>query len=194
MEKIDVARMETDVQCRFDYLSKFLKFTKDDISVLNKIAPTIVPLLPTVVDAVYGNLFSFDVTKGIFANNKVHFKGDATTTPGSLDLTPERITFLKDMLATYLKKVLTESQWDKNFLEYLSHLGKVHANKAEAGNVNINYTFMNATLGFAQHILLNALLGNDLGLDDNTKKAAILAVNKFFWIQNDFFTMHYIPH
>lgn len=194
MEKIDIAQINTDVECRFKFLSNFLKFTKDDISVLNKIAPTLVPLVPTVVDAIYGTLFSFDATTSVFANNKVHFKGNATSTPGGLDLTPERITFLKDMLGTYLKKVLTQSEWDKNFLEYLSNLGRVHANKAEANNVNVSYTFMNATLGFAQNILINALLSNDFGLDEGTKKAAILAINKFLWIQNDFFTMHYIPN
>ena len=194
MEKINLAQMNTDVQARFDFLSKFLKFTQDDISLLNKIAPTLVPLVPTVVDAIYGNLFAFDASKSVFANNKVHYKGETTSAPGTLDLTPERITFLKDMLATYLKKVLTQSQWDKPFLEYLSNLGRVHANKAEANNVNVSYIFMNATLGFAQHVLVNALLTADLGLDNATKTAAILAVNKFMWIQNDFFTMHYVPN
>ena len=194
MEKVDAAQLNTDVQYRFAYLSKFLNFTKDDISVLNKIAPALVPLVPTVVDAIYGNLFSFDITKRIFAEHKVHFEGNTTTSPGSLDLTPERITFVKDMLAVYLKKVLTQADWDKGFLEYLSHLGKVHANKAESKNVDVSYIFMNATLAFGENILLNAILTNNLGLDENTKKAAILAINKFFWIQNDFFTMHYIPH
>ncbi|CAF3261686.1 unnamed protein product [Rotaria socialis] len=194
MENINAAQLDTDIQYRFAYLSKFLNFTQDDISVLNKIAPVVVPLVPTVVDAIYGNLFSFDITKSIFANNTVHFKGNTTTTPGSLDLTPERVTFLKDMLGTYLKKALSQSEWNKEFLDYLSHLGKIHANKAASGNVNISYIFMNATLGFAQHVLLNALLTSDLGLDEGTKIAAILAVNKFFWIQNDFFTMHYISN
>jgi hypothetical protein len=194
MESIDLARMNTDVEYRFAYLSKFLNFTKDDISVLNKVAPTLVPLVPTVTDAIYGNLFSYDASKKIFATHKVHFQGNATATPGGLDLTPERITFLKDMLGGYLKKVLTQSQWDKGFLEYLSNLGKAHANKAESNNIDVSYIFMNATLGFAQNVLNNALLSNNLGLDDSTKKAALLALNKFFWIQNDFFTMHYIKN
>jgi hypothetical protein len=194
MEHVDAAKLNSDIEYRYAYLSKFLGFTQGDISTLNKIAPALVPLVPTVVDAIYTNLFAADVTKSIFANHKVHFTGTMTTTPGSLDLTPERITFLKEMLATYLKKVLTQATWDKAFLEYLSNLGKVHANKAAAKNVDVSYVFMNATLGFAQNVLLNALLTKDVGLDAAGKTAAILAVNKFFWIQNDFFTMHYIPH
>ncbi|CAF2528546.1 unnamed protein product [Rotaria sp. Silwood2] len=194
MEAIDAGKMNTDVQYRYNFLAKFLHFTKDDISVLNKVAPALVPLVPTVVDAIYKNLFSFDATKTVFATHKVHFQGNATATPGGLDLTPERVTFLSDMLATYLKKVLTQTEWDKGFLEYLSNLGKVHANKAESKNIDVNYVYMNATLGYAQNLIVNALLSNDLGLDDNTKKAAVLALNKFLCIQNDFFTMHYIPH
>ena len=193
MENLDSARLNSDVEYRFAFLSKFLNFTKDDISVLNKIAPTLVPLVPTVVDAIYGNLFKFDTTTNIFATHKVHFEGNSTSTPGGLDLTPERVTFLKDMLATYLKKALTQTNYDKAFLEYLSHLGKVHANKAETKNIDVSYVYMNATLGFAAHVLVNALLTSDLGLDNATKNAAILALNKFVWIQNDFFTMHYIP-
>lgn len=194
MENLDVARLNADVEYRFAYLSKFLNFTKDDINILNKIAPTIVPVVPTAVDAIYGNLFSYDATKKIFANNTVHFKGNTTTTPGSLDLTPERVTFLKDMLGTYLKKVLSQTEYDKAFLEYLSRLGKIHANKAESNNVDVSYVFMNVTLGFAQTILNNVLLTTDLGLDVNTRNAAILAINKFLWIQNDFFAMHYISN
>ena len=192
MTHVDVEKIKTDVESRFEFLSKFLNFTKADISVLNKVAPTLVPLVPTVVDSIYGNLFSFDATKNVFINNKVHFQGNTTTAPGGTELTQERITFLKDMLATYLKKVLTESNWDKKFLEYLANLGKIHANKAESNNVNVNYTFMNATLAFAENILLDALVTNSIGLDGATQKAAILAVNKLLWIQNDFFTMYYV--
>jgi hypothetical protein len=191
MEHVDAARLKTDVEYRYGYLSKFLGFTKDDISVLNKIAPTLVPLVPTVVDAIYAKLFASDATKNIFAQHKVNYTGDMTTAGG--DLTPERVTFLKDMLANYLKKVLTESSWDKAFLQYLSKLGEVHANKAATKNVDVSYVFMNATLGFAQNVLVNALLGGKLGLDAATTTAAVLALNKFIWIQNDFFTMHYIP-
>ena len=194
MEHIDAAKLNTDLSYRFEYLSKFLHFGKDDIKLLNEIAPKLVPLVPRAVDAIYDKLFSFDVTKSVFAKHNVNFKGAATKTPDSLDLTPERITFVKEMLANYLKKVLTEANWDKAFIEYLSNLGKVHANKADAKNINVSYIHMNAALGYAEHILVNAVLTTDLGLDAAKKTAAILALNKLIWIQNDFFTMHYVPH
>ncbi|CAF2916317.1 unnamed protein product [Rotaria sp. Silwood2] len=191
MEHIDAAKL-TDVRYRFDYVSKFLNFTKTDIGLLNTIAPKMVPIVPTAVDAVYTKLFSFDITKSVFAKHKVNFQGNATSTPDSLDLTPERVTFLKEMLGTYLKKVLTQQEWDNAFLEYLSHLGKVHANKADSKNINVSYIHMNATMGLAENLFIDALLNSDLGLDDKTKYAAVAALNKFFWIQNDLFTMHYI--
>jgi hypothetical protein len=194
MEHIDGARLNTDLRYRFNYLSKFLNFTSEDIKLLNTVAPALVPLVPVAVDAIYKNLFSFDVTKSVFATHNVNFKGTATTTPGGLDLTQERITFLNDALGNYLKKVLTQTAWDDAFLGYLSNLGKSHANKAAGVNINVNYIFMGATLGYAEGVLVNAILTTDLGLDDKTKKAAILALNKFVWIQNDLFSMHYIPN
>jgi len=191
MQNIDAGKLSSDIVYRFEYLSKFLQFGKDDIALLNSAVPKLLPLVPVAVDAVYDKLFSFDVTKSVFATHNVNFKGTATT--GGLDLTPERVTFLKDMLANYFKKVLSETNWDKPFLEYLSHLGKVHANKADAKNINVAYVHMNAALGYAENVLVNAVLTQDLGLDCKTKAALIAALNKVVWIQNDFFTMHYIP-
>ena len=192
-EHVDAAKLNTDVRYRFDYVSKMLGFTKADIGVLNSIAPKLVPVVPGAVDAVYAKLFSFDVTKTVFAKTNVKFTG-AATKGGELDLTPERVTFLKENLSTYFKKVLSQADWDNGFLEYLSNLGKVHANKADSKNINVSYVHMNATLGYVAHLLVEAVLNNSMGFDEKTKNAAILALNKFVWIQNDLFTMHYVPH
>lgn len=194
MEHIDAAKLNSDIRYRFDYVSKVVGFTKADIGALNAIAGKMTPAVPTVVDAVYAKLFSFDINKSVFATHNVKFTGAAVKSPGSLDLTPERITFLKDSLGNYLKKILTQADWDNGFLEYLSNLGKVHANKADSKNINVAYVHMNAALGLAAHLLLEAVLTGNMGFDDKTKKAAVAALNKFVWIQNDLFTMHYVPH
>ncbi|CAF5040351.1 unnamed protein product, partial [Rotaria magnacalcarata] len=165
MDHVDADKLNTDLRYRFDYVAKFLNFTKTDIQLLNTVAPKLVPLVPTAVDAIYDKLFSFDVTKGVFAKHKVNFQGATADPPDSLNLTAERIAALKESLDKYLKKVLTQEEWDDGFLGYLSHLGKVHANKADSKNIDVNYIHMNATLGLSEHILIDAILNHDLGLD-----------------------------
>ena len=193
MEHIDGAKLNSDVHYRFEYLSKFLNFGAADIQAINGAAPKLAPLVPAVVDSVYDKLFSFDVTKEKFVKNKYHFTGETANPPGSMNLTPERVSALKESLNKYLVKVVSQAQWDNAFLDYLSNLGKVHANKGEGKNIDISYIHMNATMGLVEHKLIDAVLNQDLGLDAKGKSNVVLALNKFFWIQNDLFTMHYVP-
>ena len=193
MEHIDGAKLNSDVHYRYEYLSKFLNFGTADIQAINGAAPKLAPLVPGLVDSVYDKLFSFDVTKEKFVKNKYNFQGETANPPGSMNLTPERVSALKESLNKYLLKVVSQAQWDNAFLDYLSNLGKVHANKGEGKNIDISYIHMNATMGLVEHKLIDAVLNQDLGLDAKGKSNVVLALNKFFWIQNDLFTMHYVP-
>ena len=47
-EHIDGNQLNTDLRYRFDYLSKFLNFTQDDIGILNALAPIIFPRIPSL--------------------------------------------------------------------------------------------------------------------------------------------------
>ncbi len=38
----------------------------------------------------------------------------------------------------------------------------------------------------------STLYRNAENIDDKTRQPIIMVINKFFWIQNDFFTMHFI--
>ncbi len=62
-EHIDKTRLNTDLRYRFEYLSKFLNFTSNDITLLSTFAPIVFPLIPVIPDNVYRNIFSFDITK-----------------------------------------------------------------------------------------------------------------------------------
>jgi hypothetical protein len=62
---------------------------------------------------------------------------------------------------------------------------------AGSHSIDIDYIHINILFGYVEHILLDAILSNQQ-IDNQTKKSAVLALNKFFWIQNDFFSMHYI--
>ncbi|CAF3303167.1 unnamed protein product, partial [Rotaria sp. Silwood2] len=68
-ENIDKICLDSELRCRFEYLSKFFDFTNDDIKILNDLSIYIQPIIPVIVDKVYRKLFSFDITKHFFFHN-----------------------------------------------------------------------------------------------------------------------------
>ncbi|CAF4183391.1 unnamed protein product, partial [Adineta steineri] len=62
-EHIELKQLNSNLRYRFDYLSKFLNFTSDDIQLLNRFAVILLPRIPVVVDTVYRKLLGFDITK-----------------------------------------------------------------------------------------------------------------------------------
>jgi len=190
-EHIDENQLNRDLRYRFDYLSKFLNFTSDDIAKLNAFAPILFPRIPVIADTVYRKLFSFDITQHYFLINNEGFEGFSPKKHGSLTIESAQMTFRKDMLSMYLKRVLTQRDWNDTFLQYLSQVGKMHTNKAGSASINVDYIHINALFGYLEHLLIDVLC-NAENLDEKTRQATIMAINKLFWIQNDFFTMHYL--
>jgi len=190
-EHIDGNRLQLDLRYRFEYLSKFLNFTSDDITMLNKFAPIVFPLIPVLSDTVYRKLFSFDLTKQYFLIRNEGFEGFLPKNQCGLTLDSAQMVFRKDMLSLYLKSVLTQHDWNDTFLQYLSQVGKIHTNQAGSSSINVDYIHINALLGYVEHLLIDVLWNAD-NIDEQIKRGVLMAINKFFWIQNDFFTMHYL--
>jgi len=190
-EHIDGNRLNNDLRYRFDYLSKFLNFTSDDIAMLNAFAPIIFPRIPVIADTVYRKLFSSDVTKQYFLIRNEGFEGFLPKKSHGVTLDSPQMELRRDMLSMYLKRVLTQHDWNDIFLQYLSQVGKIHTNQAGSASINVDYIHINGLLGYLEHLLIDALL-NAENLDEKNRHAMMIAVNKFFWIQNDFFTMHFI--
>jgi len=190
-EHIDGNRLNSDLRYRFDYLSKFLNFTSDDIAMLNTFASILFPRIPVIADTVYRKLFSCDVTKQYFLICNEGFEGFLPKKTHGITLESPQMDLRRDMLSMYLKRVLTQRDWNDTFLQYLSQIGKMHTNKAGSASINVDYIHINGLLGYLEHLLIDVLC-NDENLDEKTRQATIMAINKFFWIQNDFFTMHYL--
>jgi hypothetical protein len=190
-EHIDGNRLHTDLRYRFEYLSKFLNFTSEDITMLNTLAPIVFPLIPVIADTVYRKLFSFDITKQYFLIRNEGFEGFLSKKQCGITLESVQMELRRDMLSMYLKRVLTQSEWNDTFLQYLSHIGQMHTNQAGSAAINVDYMHINALLGYVEHLLIDILYKTDT-LDEKTKHDILMAINKFFWIQNDFFTMHYL--
>ena len=60
-EHIETNLLNSDLRYRFDYISKFLNFTTDDIRILNDLAKIVRPLIPTVVDTMYQKILNFNI-------------------------------------------------------------------------------------------------------------------------------------
>ena len=190
-EHIDSTRLNTDLRYRFEYLSKFLNFTSDDITMLNTFAPILFPLIPVMADTVYRKLFSFDITKQYFLIRNEGFEGFLPKKTHGVALDSPQMELRKDMLSMYLKRVFTQRDWNDTFLQFLSQIGKIHTNQDGSSSINVDYIHINALLGYLEHLLTDVLWKAD-NIDDQTKRGILTAVNKLFWIQNDFFTMHYL--
>ncbi|CAF0949880.1 unnamed protein product [Adineta steineri] len=187
-EHIDCDRLNNDLRYRFEYLSKFLNFTINDITMLNTFSSIVLPVIPVIVDSVYRKLFSFDITKEHFLIHNEKFIPKKTIPSDTLESTD--MTFRKDMLTMYLRHVLAEHEWNDTFLQYLSQVGKMHTNQAGLSSINIDYIHINVLLGYLQQTLIDILCNAD-NIDEINKHGILIAINKLFWIQNEFFTMHY---
>jgi len=190
-EHIDNNEITNDLRYRFEYLSTFLNFAQDDITMLNKFSIIILPRIPIIVDAVYKKILSFDITKKYFLMRNDGFEGHLTKKSTNLTINSPQMTFRKDMLSVYLKRVLTQYEWNDTFLQYLSQVGKIHTDQAGSSLIQVDYIHINALFSYLEHLLLDILWTNE-DLDDKNKYLMFMAINKFFWIQNDFFTMHYL--
>mgnify|MGYP001036894678 CR=1 FL=1 len=189
-EHIDKALLNSNLRYRFDYLSKFLNFTSEDIHTLNSFAPVLFPHIQSIVETVYKKLYSFDITKQYFILRNQDFESFACSHDKDTHAMSAQTEFRKDMLSVYLKSILIQTEWNDTFLQFLSSVGELHGNKRNFRSINVDYIHINMLLGYLEHSIIDTILNQD-EIDVKKRRAAIKAINKFFWIQNNFFTMHY---
>lgn len=189
-EHIDRSRLSTDINYRFKYVSKFVDFTQNDIKVLNTIAPIICPLLPKMIEKVYKKLYAYDITKAYFMVRNDGFENFSPNKAVGVTLDSVQVDYRKDMLSIFLTRVLTQTEWNDSFLEYLSRVGEMHTSKGGSASINVDYIHINALLCVLERLFIDAIWDMD-NLESKYKREVLTALNKFFWIQNDVFTMQY---
>ncbi|KAJ3205317.1 hypothetical protein HDU67_008922 [Dinochytrium kinnereticum] len=199
MKNIDPTRLSAssaDRLYRFQYVSDFIGFGKDDIAALHASAPVVGPLVPTIVDAVYSKLFEFDVTRTFFTHRNEGFHGRVAGSETDITVVDEQIKFRKNMLSRYLVKLVT-AEYDEKFVDYVDWVGRIHttvqledkkAMRKKSG-IHVDYVHVNALFGFVSSFVVEAVLG--AGLPKDVETATVLAFNKLLWIQNDFFAKYY---
>lgn len=83
-EHIENRSVHTDLRYRFEYLSKFLNFTSEDIGTLNVLGRVTETLIPIVVDQIFHKLLIFDITKRYFLMRHFGYTGNVTVNESDL--------------------------------------------------------------------------------------------------------------
>ena len=185
---VDEPRLETDTAYRFGYLSEFIGFGKDDIDAIHEAAPHLAPLVPTLVDAVYDKLFSYDATKRHFVPRQSGYDGPVPEGIDALSLDHPMIAFRKQHLGRYLAR-LVSAEYDDKMVQYLDLVGKIHTPEAGSTELDVPLVQMNALMGFVATALSGTIMA--LGLDRQAESRTLLAFEKLLWIQNDLISRHY---
>jgi hypothetical protein len=191
---VDQAKLNTDLLYRFKYFSTFMGFGADDIEAIHNSAKFVSPLVPSIVNAVYNKLFSFDVTTQPFTLRNSDYSGDVVPSIQDINHNTPQIKHRKDMLSKYLVKLVT-AEYDEDFLRFLNYVGRIHTVDGKKKNVDgtfmsVDYIHCNALLGYVSDLIISAIL--DAALTPEIKASTIGAFNKLLWIQNDLFARHYI--
>jgi Protoglobin len=77
MEHITKESLE-NLSTRISYLCAFLSITSADAAILRSAQPLITPLIPSLLNAVYTKLLSFDITAKIFVPKDMDDSGKMT--------------------------------------------------------------------------------------------------------------------
>jgi len=188
MQKIDEARLESDVAYRFGYLAEFMEFDSDDIDTIHAAAEKLGPIVPALVDAVYVKLFNYDATKRHFVPPQHGYDGELAADVESLALDDDVIEFRKQHLARYLAALVTRP-YDLKMVQFLDTVGAMHTPSFGNPKINVPLVQMNALLGFVADALNATILS--LELDRETEIRTLRAFNKLLWLQNDLINRHY---
>lgn len=188
MKHIDEERLESDLEYRFAYLTEFMGFSVDDVQAIHGAAGLLAPLVPTLVDAVYNKLHSYDATWRHFVPRQHGYDGPIPEGVVDLRMDHPQIAYRKEHLARYLAALVTRP-YDQKFVGYLDMVGKMHTPKAGSPDLDVPLVQMNALLGFVSDALTATILG--LGLNRTLEVQTLRAFNKLLWLQNDLITRHY---
>jgi len=190
MEHIDEHRLETDTGYRFGYLAGFLGFDEADVAAIHGAAPSLTPLVPSLVDAVYDKLQQYDATWRHFVPRQSGFEGAVPADMSGLTMDSEQIRFRKEHLGRYLTALVSRA-YDRKMVDYLDMVGKMHTPKAGSSALDVPLVQMNALLGFVADALTATILG--LGLERGREVVTLRAFQKLLWLQNDLINRHHVP-
>lgn len=188
MKKLADSEIQSDLKQRFEFLSEFMDFGKEDRELIQQSAPYLGPKVPEIVDHTYRKLLNYDVTAVHFVPRQHGFPGECPVSLEDLAENHPQIQFRKDHLNRYLVALFTRS-FDAKFLLYLDMVGKIHTPKAGNSKIHVPHYQMNALMGLISDALTQVLAESKM--EESKKLSTIRAFQKLLWIQNDMISKHY---
>jgi len=184
---------------RVAYLKSFINFTQNDVKALNAATPIVTPLIPAILDSVYGKLLKYDITAQVFVPKNTDFDGEAPKDLEDLTLQHPQIALRQSFFKNYLVKLLFASDFsdESPFWKYLNNVGVMHTGKpgfkhrTEKPELRVEYVHMGMTLAYVEDLLISAVMRME-DVSMSKRIAIVRAFNKILWIQNDLFARHYI--
>ena len=188
MQRVDEAKLDADVQYRYEYLASFIGFDAEDHARIQAYAPHLGPKIPELVEQTYQKLLEYDSTARHFVPRQHGQEVDVSADLESLHSDHPNIRFRKDHLNRYFIRLISGS-YNAKMVDYLDMVGKIHTEQAGNGAIYIPLVQMNALLGLLSELLFEAISASPL--QPEAKAATIRSFNKLLWIQNDFVSRHY---
>jgi hypothetical protein len=188
METIDEARLETDLEYRFQYLCRFIGFGPEEMATIQQIAPYLGPQIPALVEQTYEKLLAFDATARHFLPRQTGFAGQPAGSLAELSLQDAQIQFRREHLMRYLLHLLGHAG-DAKLSVYLDMVGKMHTPAAGNRDIVVPLVQMNALMGLLSDRILVAVA--EVPIEAAECLRASRAFTKLLWIQNDLITRHY---
>ena len=186
----------TSLPPRLSYTLSFLSFRPSCSASNNAAAPYIAPQIPTVLDAVYSKLLSYDITAASFLPPTQASENSDTKTPTELSLTHAHILRQKTFLKAYLLKIASNKDWSPNasIWTYMDKVAFMHTGVQRGGKrpeLRVEYMQLGLLLGYVADIVTEAVMGVE-DLDVQTRTDVVRAWSKVLWIQNDLFARRYV--
>jgi len=97
MQHIEASSLE-DLPSRIEYLSSFLDLNASDGEALLGAKPLVAPLIPSILNAVYVKLLSYDITAQAFVPKNTDFQGETVKSVQELTLEHPQVALRKDFL------------------------------------------------------------------------------------------------
>ncbi|KAJ3904529.1 Protoglobin-domain-containing protein [Lentinula edodes] len=198
-QEISPSLLRTSLPDRINYIKDFLMFGTPDQEILHKVAPLVNDLIPQVVDDLYAKLFEFDVTKQVFLKRNEGFDGPIPSRLEDLTLDSPQLVYRKIFMKSWARRVLTSDYSSGKTWAYMDKVGIMHTGVKSFRHRNhvaplvVPYRDCALSLGWVQTVLQTAILQlAPAELSNDEKIAAIAAVSKVIWIQNDLFARHYV--
>lgn len=172
-KRVPLAALSDSPAARFEFLAEFTGFRPQDWTLIADSIGVVGPVLPSILDALYDHLLSFDDTRKIFLGAR-----------GEID--PHYMAERKEHLTTWVLRIADGGTNPAELAEYLSQVGRRHTGVAGEPGREVPPRYLVALTSFIQTALLSTLWA-ELPNDGAKAVRMGLAWNKLLMIQLELF-------